>query len=130
MSLEINSTEQVIKIAAITLKGRLDAFEAPALRKMCDIYIADKYTHYVFDLTDVSMLDSAGLAVLVSVLKRTRIQSHLHCFPFFELIDQDIGIVDGSYTYRDRHGKDDPFQSNVVLIKLHRWQSVFARHNL
>ena len=75
MSLEINSTEQVIKIAAITLKGRLDAFEAPALRKMCDIYMADQYTHFVFDLTDVSMLDSAGLAVLVSVLKRTRMKN-------------------------------------------------------
>ncbi len=75
MSLEINATEQVIKIADIALKGRLDAFEAPTLRKMCDTYIADEYTHFVFDLTDVSMLDSAGLAVLVSVLKRTRLKN-------------------------------------------------------
>ncbi len=75
MSLEINSTEQVIKIAAITLKGRLDAFEAPALRRTCDNYIANEFTHFVFDLTDVAMLDSAGLAVLVSVLKRTRLKN-------------------------------------------------------
>ena len=75
MSLEINSTEQIIKIAAITLKGRLDAFEAPALRKACDTYIADEFNHFVFDQTDVSMLDSAGLAVLGCVLKRTRLKN-------------------------------------------------------
>lgn len=75
MSLEINSTEQVIKIAAITLKGRLDAFEAPALRKICDDYISNEFSHFVFDLTDVAMLDSAGLAVLVSVLKRARLKN-------------------------------------------------------
>lgn len=72
MSLEINPTEQIIKIAAISLKGRLDAFEAPALRKTCDEYIANGFDHFVFDLTDVAMIDSAGLAVLVSVLKRAR----------------------------------------------------------
>ena len=72
MSLEINPTEQIIKIAAISLKGRLDAFEAPALRKTCDEYIANGFDHFVFDLTDVAMIDSAGLAVFVSVLKRAR----------------------------------------------------------
>ncbi len=75
MSLEINSAEQIIKIAALTLKGRLDAFEAPILRKTCDEYIANDFTHFVFDLTDVAMLDSAGLAVLVSVLKRARLKN-------------------------------------------------------
>ncbi|MFN8400263.1 MAG: STAS domain-containing protein [Anaerolineales bacterium] len=75
MSLEINSAEQIIKIAALTLKGRLDAFEAPILRKACDEYIANDFTHFVFDLTDVAMLDSAGLAVLVSVLKRARLKN-------------------------------------------------------
>lgn len=75
MSLEINTVEQVIKIATISLKGRLDAFEAPSLRKTCDTYIANEFNHFVFDLTDVAMLDSAGLAVLVSVLKRTRLKN-------------------------------------------------------
>jgi anti-anti-sigma factor len=73
MTLEINTTEQIIKIATIGLRGRLDAFEAPALRKRCDEYLSDGYTHFVFDLSEVAMLDSAGLAVLVSILKRTRL---------------------------------------------------------
>lgn len=74
MSLEITTNDQVIKIANIVLKGRLDAFEAPALRKICDNYIGNEYSHFVFDLSDVTMLDSAGLAVLVSVLKRARLK--------------------------------------------------------
>jgi anti-sigma B factor antagonist len=72
MALEITTSEQIIRIVTITLCGRFDAFEAPALRKKCDDYIANDFTHFVFDLADISMLDSAGLAVLVSVLKRSR----------------------------------------------------------
>jgi len=75
MSLEIDAAEQTIKIAVITLKGRLDAFEAPALRKTCDAHLENEFIHFVFDLTDVSMLDSAGLAALVSVLKRARMKN-------------------------------------------------------
>ena len=75
MALEVSTNENVIKIVTITLKGRFDAFEAPAIRKICDEYIANDFIHFVFDLTDISMLDSAGLAVLVSALKRTRLQN-------------------------------------------------------
>ncbi len=75
MALEISTNEQIVRIVTITLRGRFDAFEAPSLRKKCDDYLANEFTHFVFDLTDVSMLDSAGLAVLVSVLKRSRLKN-------------------------------------------------------
>ncbi|MFN8412034.1 MAG: STAS domain-containing protein [Anaerolineales bacterium] len=75
MSLEIQSKEQIIKIVTLTMNGRLDAFEAPALRKQCDDYLANEFTHFVFDLSEVTMLDSAGLAALVSVLKRSRLKN-------------------------------------------------------
>jgi anti-sigma B factor antagonist len=75
MSLEINAKEKLIRIVVLDLMGRLDAFEAPALRKMCDEYLERDDIHFVFDLSEVSMLDSAGLAVLVSVLKRARMKN-------------------------------------------------------
>jgi anti-anti-sigma factor len=75
MALEITTSEQVVRIVTIALRGRFDAFEAPALRKKCDDYLANDFTHFVFDLADISMLDSAGLAVLVSVLKRSRLKN-------------------------------------------------------
>jgi anti-sigma B factor antagonist len=74
MSLEIKTSDVNIQIIVISLTGRLDAFEAPALRKLCEGYIAQNATHFVFDLSDLSMLDSAGLAVMVSVLKRARLK--------------------------------------------------------
>ena len=74
MSLEITTNEQMIKIVTIALRGRLDAFEAPELRKKCDEYFENDFTHFVFDLSEVTMLDSAGLAVLVSALKRSRLK--------------------------------------------------------
>lgn len=75
MALQIQYLEHIIRIVAINLTGRLDAFEAPVLRQKCDEYLADGVNHFVFDLTNISMLDSAGLAVLVSVLKRARLKS-------------------------------------------------------
>ncbi len=73
MPLEIKPAIHTIQIIEISLSGRLDAFEAPALRKLCEDYLAQNAKHFVFDLTEVTMLDSAGLAVLVSVLKRARL---------------------------------------------------------
>lgn len=73
MSLQVNTKEFTIKVVSIELAGRLDAFEVPRLRKVCDDLIAGGSSHLVFDLTYVDMIDSAGLAVLVSALKRTRI---------------------------------------------------------
>ena len=73
MALQIIPTEHIIKIVSIVLSGRLDAFDAPALRKICDEYIEAGVIHLVFNLADVKMIDSAGLAVLISALKRTRL---------------------------------------------------------
>ena len=75
MTLEVSLVEYVIRIVAITLQGRLDAFEAPSLRQKCDLLFNEGVIHFVFDLSDVTMVDSAGLAVLVSILKRTRLKS-------------------------------------------------------
>jgi anti-anti-sigma factor len=73
MSLQITTTDHTLKIVSFALVGRLDAFDAPALRKMCDETIDQGVIHLVFDLGEVNMIDSAGLAVLVSALKRTRL---------------------------------------------------------
>ncbi len=73
MAMDIETTEYILRIMVIAPKGRLDAFEAPALRKLCEDYMASGVNHLVFDLREVTMIDSAGLAVLVSALKRIRL---------------------------------------------------------
>jgi anti-sigma B factor antagonist len=73
MPVEITTTEYTVRIIVIALNGRLDAFEAPHLRKQCEDHLAQQVSHFVFDLREVSMIDSAGLAVLVSTLKHARL---------------------------------------------------------
>ena len=58
--------------AIITPKGRLDAFTAPELRGVLDRRVAEGTTRFVLDLSEVAFLDSAGMAVLVTLLKRAR----------------------------------------------------------
>lgn len=72
MPVEIKTVEYAIQIIVIAVKGRLDAFEAPGLRKQCEAYLEKGIAHFVFDLSELISLDSAGLAVLVSVLKHAR----------------------------------------------------------
>ena len=74
MALQVQMAEHVVRIMVFSLNGVLDAFEAPTLRTRCEYYLDQGMIHFVFDLSAVTMLDSAGLAVLVSVLKRARLK--------------------------------------------------------
>jgi anti-sigma B factor antagonist len=60
------------KVVVAVLKGRIDAFYAPELREKMEGYFIQGYNNFVLDLSDVEFLDSAGLAVLVSVLKHSQ----------------------------------------------------------
>jgi anti-sigma B factor antagonist len=58
--------------AVISLRGRIAAFHTSALREQFDALLSDGTKYYVLDLTHVEFLDSAGLAVLVNLLKRAQ----------------------------------------------------------
>ena len=64
--------EQVIRIVIITPHDRIDAFTSTALRSQLEQLDAEGVCQIVIDLTDVPFLDSAGMAVLVTALKRAR----------------------------------------------------------
>ena len=70
--MNIQITEQTIRIAIVAPRDRVDAFNAPELRGRLDDLLAGGVTRFVLDLSDVPFLDSAGMAVLVSLLKRAR----------------------------------------------------------
>lgn len=58
--------------AILTLKERVDALSAIELRKTCDSLFACGITHFVIDLSQTPVIDSSGIAVLVSIFKRCR----------------------------------------------------------
>jgi anti-anti-sigma factor len=63
-----------IPIATLVLNGRIDAFNSPSLREQVDQLIKQGIYRFVVDLRQVKFLDSAGMAVLVSLLKQARLQ--------------------------------------------------------
>jgi anti-sigma B factor antagonist len=58
--------------ALVAIDGRLDAHNVPEAREQLDASIASGTSRLVVDLSNVSFLDSAGLAMLVTALKRAR----------------------------------------------------------
>lgn len=64
--------EHVLRIIIVAPTGRIDAFSVQPWRDRFEQHLAAGETHFVIDLSDVTFLDSAGMAALVSLLKRSR----------------------------------------------------------
>lgn len=69
--MDISVDEHIIRILVVTPQGRIDAFTAPELRQRLTA-LCDTGVNFVLDLSPVPFIDSAGMAVLVSLLKKAR----------------------------------------------------------
>ncbi|MEZ4729863.1 MAG: STAS domain-containing protein [Caldilineaceae bacterium] len=58
--------------AILTLKERVDALTAAEFRQYCESLFASGITHFVIDLSQTPVIDSAGIAVLVNIFKHCR----------------------------------------------------------
>ena len=65
-------TVDTSEVRIVAPQGRLDVLSAPILREHLDQLLAEGATKFVIDLSAVPFLDSAGMSVLVSLLKRAR----------------------------------------------------------
>lgn len=54
------------------LRGELDALSAPELRPAVDELVEEKRKSVKVDVSELELIDSSGVAVLVSLYKRTR----------------------------------------------------------
>jgi anti-anti-sigma factor len=70
--MELVVTEHTIRIKIIKPTDRLAALEVPGARKQLDQLLSEGITNFVIDLSETPFLDSAGMAVLVSLLKSAR----------------------------------------------------------
>lgn len=71
--MELTVTEHVIRTLIVAPRERIDAFSAPELRAELERLFAEGVRRFVIDLAAVPFLDSAAMAVLVSLLKRARL---------------------------------------------------------
>lgn len=72
--LTVTTTVTAADAATAVLTGRLDAVAAPELHEALAGLLAGGHRHLTVDLSDVSFVDSAGLAVLVRSRRETRLQ--------------------------------------------------------
>jgi anti-anti-sigma factor len=70
--MDLTITEHIIRIVVVSPRQRIDAFSAPKLREEVDRLLESGVQRFILDLSAVPFLDSAGMAVLVSLLKRSR----------------------------------------------------------
>ena len=70
--MDIQISERMIRVQIVTLNGRFDAFSAPELRQRLQGLQNAGEKYFVLDLRDLAFMDSAGMAVLVSLLKGAR----------------------------------------------------------
>lgn len=68
--MDVHTQEYIVKHVVVSLTGRVDAFSVPDLQAQLDNYLKDGTKHFILDLTQVQFLDSAGMAVMVTLLKR------------------------------------------------------------
>jgi anti-anti-sigma factor len=70
--MELSETEYVVRVMVVAPQERIDALSAPDLRKRLHALLDAGVANLVVDLSAVPFMDSAGMAVLVSALKRAR----------------------------------------------------------
>lgn len=70
--MEIVVDVRTLRVQVITLSGRFDAFSAPDVRQRLQGLLSDGEKYFVLNLHDLSFMDSAAMAVLVTLLKGAR----------------------------------------------------------
>lgn len=59
-------------VCSFTLKGEVDVYTAPELKRELVAAIEDDCPNVIVDLEGIGFIDSSGLGVLVSALRRAR----------------------------------------------------------
>ncbi len=72
MALRLN--KKAPSVATIVVSGRLDSVEAAPLRVTMNEFLSKGTNRIVVDLSNVTFVDSAGLAALVIGMKRARLE--------------------------------------------------------
>jgi anti-anti-sigma factor len=72
LSTAFMTSEECEAIFIVKLKGRFDAFSSIAAREHLDQSFSEGKINYIIDLSATVFLDSAAMALLVSLLNRVR----------------------------------------------------------
>ncbi len=77
----------------VTLRGELDSSNAPSLTTALAPITAQQPPRLIFDLTDLSFMDSAGIAVLINTAAKTSL-SLRNPSPIIRRVLQATGLAE------------------------------------
>lgn len=66
------SREDRDEVTIMTLRGQLDALNAPNLKKDTENLVSEGRTSVVFDMSGLELIDSSGVGAIVSLFKQVR----------------------------------------------------------
>ena len=72
MALQIESKQLEEQMVLFEIQGEMDVFSSPAVKQKIAEAVEEGDHYVIIDLRRVSYMDSTGLGVLISGLKRTR----------------------------------------------------------
>ena len=70
--MRVTLIEHQPEIIILIIEGRIDSFTAETLKGHIEPLLADDISRFVIDLGLTSFIDSAGMATLVSLMKKSR----------------------------------------------------------
>lgn len=73
--MKITVAEQLQRTVTITIQGRLDVVSAPELKSQVEKLLDEGVVDFIIDLSPTPFMDSAGMAVLVTLLRRCRMKN-------------------------------------------------------
>jgi anti-anti-sigma factor len=73
--MNITVSEQLQRTVTIIIKERLDVVSAPELKSQVERFLDEDVVDFVIDLSQTPFMDSAGMAVLVTLLRRCRMKN-------------------------------------------------------
>lgn len=73
--MNITVDEQIQRTVTLAIKDRLDVVSAPQLKSEVEKLLDQGVVDFVIDLSETPFMDSAGMAVLVTLLRRCRMKN-------------------------------------------------------
>ena len=108
MNLKLEDEKRQENIVSFKLNGELDHYFAPSLRAHLAELVADKYKHFIIDLSMTTFIDSTGLGVIANTAKYIKEENG-----YIILITNKPKIIDLIET----SGIVGPKQKHIVLAK-------------
>ena len=70
LAIRLDTTHEPRGVIVVTLTGALNTFSSVQMMRVLEPELFTRFRHFVFDLADLTFIDSIGLSAMVTLFKR------------------------------------------------------------